>query len=90
MMSRSRKLKRKRGRPATGSEPVLTVRLPPAMIASLTEWAKRRQVSRSEAMCAVAGLSPSITRNRPRKPAHRMLLELCLTTLPTTVQQING
>lgn len=41
--------KKRRGRPATGRDPVMTLRLPPALIADLEKWAQASGVSRSEA-----------------------------------------
>jgi Ribbon-helix-helix protein, copG family len=32
--------KKKRGRPATGRDPVMTVRLPPELVESMDRWAK--------------------------------------------------
>ncbi len=43
--------KRGRGRPATGKDPLVALRLPPSMIASVDGWAKRSgAASRSEAI----------------------------------------
>jgi hypothetical protein len=43
--------KRKRGRPATGRDPAVAVRLPKATIATLDRWAKENAIeSRSEAL----------------------------------------
>lgn len=41
---------KKRGRPATGRDPLLTGRVPAEMIAAVEEWAERHKVSRSEAV----------------------------------------
>jgi len=45
--------KRGRGRPATGRDPAVTVRLPPEVIGAVDAWAERQKVSidtRSEAI----------------------------------------
>jgi hypothetical protein len=44
--------KRRRGRPATGVDPILSVRAPPALTAEVEAWAKRQadDPSRSEAI----------------------------------------
>jgi len=43
--------KRGRGRPATGKDPLVALRLPPAMIKAVDDWAVKNGVgSRSEAM----------------------------------------
>jgi len=66
------KHKKKRGRPATGHDPLVGVRLPPELIAAIDAWAKReRAVSRSDAIRrfierALAGSQP---RNRSKKAA---------------------
>jgi hypothetical protein len=51
-MARSiRALPRKRGRPATGRDPVSAIRLSPDLIATIDKWAARNEVSsRSEAI----------------------------------------
>jgi hypothetical protein len=51
-MARSlRALPRKRGRPATGRDPVSAIRLSPDLIATIDKWAARNDVSsRSEAI----------------------------------------
>ena len=42
--------KRGRGRPATGVDPVLTVRLPDELIEQLEAFAKKRSLTRSDAI----------------------------------------
>ena len=43
--------KRGRGRPATGRDPVVAVRLPASTIAGVDQWAEREEIgSRSEAI----------------------------------------
>jgi Ribbon-helix-helix protein, copG family len=44
------KRKKKRGRPATGQDPIIGLRLPQAEIASLDKWAKAQGYTRSEAI----------------------------------------
>ena len=41
---------KKRGRPATGKDPLIGARLPPALITKLDAWAGRESIGRSEAM----------------------------------------
>jgi hypothetical protein len=51
MKSRSAKPKKRgRGRPATGRDPMIGLRLPKAEIASLDKWAKANGYTRSEAI----------------------------------------
>jgi predicted DNA binding CopG/RHH family protein len=42
--------RKKRGRPATGQDPTITVRLAPETISAVEGWAERRGISRSEAI----------------------------------------
>jgi hypothetical protein len=44
------KKKRGRGRPATGRDPVLAVRLPNELRTTVEEWAKKEKMTRSEAI----------------------------------------
>jgi CopG-like RHH_1 or ribbon-helix-helix domain, RHH_5 len=44
------KIKRGRGRPATGRDPVLALRLPDKLRAAVEEWAANQKVTRSEAI----------------------------------------
>jgi Ribbon-helix-helix protein, copG family len=41
---------KKRGRPATGKDPLIAARLPLKMIAALDRWAKANSATRSEAI----------------------------------------
>src|SRR5258705_110349 len=51
MMAKSISVKRKkRGRPATGTDPLVGVRLPEATIKALDAWAAGKNISRSEAI----------------------------------------
>jgi len=45
-------IRKKRGRPPTGQDPVLALRLPPALRSDIESWAKRQKdkPSRSEAI----------------------------------------
>ena len=43
-------VKRKRGRPATGTDHVLTVRIPEATIDIIDRWAKREGITRGAAV----------------------------------------
>jgi hypothetical protein len=45
--------KRGRGRPATGHDPVMTVRVPETVRAQFTAWAKSKGMDRSEALRAL-------------------------------------
>jgi hypothetical protein len=41
--------KKRRGRPATGKDPHMAARMPPALIAEIEAWAEANQIGRSEA-----------------------------------------
>jgi ribbon-helix-helix CopG family protein len=41
---------KKRGRPATGFDPLVTTRLPEKMIADIKAWASQNRTSRSDAI----------------------------------------
>jgi hypothetical protein len=59
-MAKSIPVKRKtRGRPATGTDPFIGIRLPQPMLASLDAWAQDNGITRSEAVrrMLVAGLA---------------------------------
>jgi predicted DNA-binding protein len=43
-------LPKRRGRPATGKDPFVGVRLPPSLIEAIDTWAEASSVTRSEAM----------------------------------------
>jgi hypothetical protein len=45
-------IQKKRGRPATGQDPILALRLPPALRSAIESWAKQQKdkPSRSEAI----------------------------------------
>ena len=45
-------IQKKRGRPATGQDPILALRLPPALRSAIENWAKQQKdkPSRSEAI----------------------------------------
>jgi Arc/MetJ-type ribon-helix-helix transcriptional regulator len=75
-MARSiRALPKKRGRPATGRDPVSAIRLSPNLIAMIDKWAARNDVSsRSEAIRRLveAGLGEApLVQRRSRKAASK-------------------
>jgi hypothetical protein len=63
-MAKSVKVKpKKRGRPATGKDPLVGARLPPDLIKAIDAWAARNETTRSEAIrrlveLALAGSDP--------------------------------
>lgn len=49
-MAKSITVIRKRGRPATGADPVFTARLPEALVAQVQAWADWQKLNKSEAV----------------------------------------
>lgn len=56
---------KKRGRPATGKDPLLTVRAPPHLLEAIDAWAAKAELARSEAVRQLieAGLKSIKTRS---------------------------
>jgi Arc/MetJ-type ribon-helix-helix transcriptional regulator len=64
--------KRGRGRPATGKDPLVGVRLPTERIKQIDAWAKREDVvSRSEAIRRLVDQSLVATTQQPRRGSHK-------------------
>jgi len=66
--------KKRRGRPATGKDPLLTVRAPRAIIHAIEDWAAKNEITRSEAVRRLVELGLKVkTEARPvRKPGRRL------------------
>jgi hypothetical protein len=43
-------LRKKRGRPATGTDPMLAVRFPPGLVEQVEAWARYQKTNRSDAI----------------------------------------
>jgi Arc/MetJ-type ribon-helix-helix transcriptional regulator len=74
-----RVIPKKRGRPATGKDPLVAVRLPPEMIREIDAWAKHNTGgSRSEAIRRFIekALAGTIAPRQPRKGAARKATEM--------------
>ena len=58
----------KRGRPATGQDPVTAIRHPPEMTAGIDAWAEKRGVSRSQAIRQMVelALAAPVSRATPK------------------------
>ena len=48
--------KKRRGRPATGKDPHMAARMPPALIAKVEAWAAANETSRSDAFRRLVGI----------------------------------
>jgi hypothetical protein len=59
-----------KGRPATGHDPVIALRMPPALTARVDEWAKQQpdQPSRSEAIRRMIEMTLKIKEKRRNEP----------------------
>lgn len=61
-------LPKKRGRPATGRDPLVPVRLPPALLRSVESWASRYEgMSRSTALRCLIDLGLHVPKKRVAK-----------------------
>ena len=54
-MARLKVEPRKRGRPATGKDPLVNARMPQKMIRTIDRWANAKGLSRSEALRRLLG-----------------------------------
>ncbi len=70
-MGKSIKVNQKRrGRPATGRDPVSAVRLPVELTANVDAWAESREISRSEAIRRLVELGLTVkTKTKQPSPA---------------------
>lgn len=59
---------KKRGRPATGRDPVSAVRLPPELTAAVDKWGEDHDANRSEAIRRLVEIGLA-TKAKPREPA---------------------
>ena len=74
---------KKRGRPATGRDPVSAVRLPAALTVAVDRWAKEHEANRSEAIRRLVELGLAKEPARPAgKPGRRTRArELAVTAI---------
>ena len=78
---------KKRGRPATGRDPVSAVRLPAVLTAAVDKWAEKHDANRSEAIRRLVELGLTIkTSQRPGSNAGRKLRAQELAT--TAIEKI--
>jgi Arc/MetJ-type ribon-helix-helix transcriptional regulator len=61
---------KKRGRPATGRDPVSAVRLPAELTTAVDKWAEDHEANRSEAIRRLVELGLTV-KTKPKKPAAR-------------------
>jgi hypothetical protein len=59
--------KKRRGRPATGKDPHIAARMPPALIAEVKAWAAANDTTRSDAFRRLVELGLTVkTKDRPK------------------------
>ena len=63
--------KKRRGRPATGKDPLVSARLPQELIDQVEDWATTNEASRSEAIRRLVEIGLTVkTRPKQPSPAH--------------------
>jgi len=69
---------KKRGRPATGRDPAITVRLPVTLISAIDRWGARNSFSRSEAIRKLLEQAPALSQDNtpPNERKARKAAEL--------------
>ncbi|MGC2158539.1 MAG: hypothetical protein WA662_19435 [Pseudolabrys sp.] len=78
-MKRSTKVdqKKKRGRPATGRDPMVSARIPAATVRAIDEWARRNETTRSGAIALLVELGLSVkTKSAPSERQRAALADL--------------
>jgi Ribbon-helix-helix protein, copG family len=60
--------KRSRGRPATGTDPEVSARVPPEVRDKIDNWAQANKCTRSEAIRQILELGLAAAAKRTRKP----------------------
>jgi hypothetical protein len=67
-------LKKRRGRPATGKDPLVSARLPPVLVAEVAAWASANDASRSEAIRRLVelGLEVQTPARRVSNPGRKL------------------
>jgi Arc/MetJ-type ribon-helix-helix transcriptional regulator len=56
---------KKRGRPATGRDPAITVRLPVALVSAIDRWGAKNSFGRSEAIRKLLEQAPALSQIKP-------------------------
>jgi len=59
--------KKRRGRPATGKDPLISARLPPPLVAEVEAWAGANNVTRSESIRRLVELGLTVSTNHRRQ-----------------------
>jgi hypothetical protein len=72
--------KKRRGRPATGKDPHIAARMPPALIAEVEAWARANDTSRSDAFRRLVELGLTVMA-KPKQPAAERAKELATKTI---------
>jgi Arc/MetJ-type ribon-helix-helix transcriptional regulator len=76
--------KKRRGRPATGKDPLVSARLPQELIDSVEAWASANSASRSEAIRRLVELGLTVkTRSEPSERQRAALADLASKAIDT-------
>jgi Arc/MetJ-type ribon-helix-helix transcriptional regulator len=76
--------KKRRGRPATGKDPLVSARLPQELIESVEAWASANSASRSEAIRRLVELGLTVkTRSEPSERQRAALADLASKAIDT-------
>ena len=69
--------KKRRGRPATGKDPLVSARLPPPLVAEVEAWATANDATRSEAIRRLVELGLTVkTKSAPSERQRAALADL--------------
>ncbi len=64
--------KKRRGRPATGKDPLVSARLPQPLVDEIEQWAASKEASRSGAIRRLVEMGLTVKANKPKQaPAER-------------------
>jgi hypothetical protein len=63
--------KKKRGRPATGRDPMVSSRIPASTVSAIDEWATHNSTTRSDAIRRLVELGLTVRVKRGQAPAQR-------------------
>jgi Arc/MetJ-type ribon-helix-helix transcriptional regulator len=80
---------KKRGRPATGRQPAVTVRLPVSLISAIDRWGARNSFSRSEAIRKLLEQVPTLSQENRSTNEHkaRKAAEMAARTVESVESQ---
>jgi|ERR1700722_1860175 metal-responsive CopG/Arc/MetJ family transcriptional regulator len=77
---------KKRGRPATGRDPAITVRLPQTLMIKIEQWGAIRELTRSEAIRGI--LEQALAPPSQNKPAKKRKAQEALELAERTAERL--